>query len=304
MFRPRQAPYSSARTSPERRPAAAPLRLATAVAAAVCAMATVAHAGEPAGESVGCFEAGECPALMEAAKLLAANPVPGEPAAEAASDRRTTPSPQNTTVNTTVNATVARAPSVFGSAPVRTSSPHLAALVSDALRAIETAGDGACGGSTPCTDMPVEWQRVLDETKALPRAAQIARVNAAVDRRIAYASDARRHGKGDYWSSPVETMRANAGDCEDYALLKLWLLARLGISPAELFIVVVDTPRTGKRHAVAAVRLDDETLILDSLRRDIRPDTAIEGYAPVFSASRDALWLHARPVRVELSAVF
>lgn len=43
---------------------------------------------------------------------------------------------------------------------------------------------------------------------------------------IGFASDDDLYGYGEYWATPEETYRARAGDCEDYAILALWLLWR------------------------------------------------------------------------------
>jgi len=48
-------------------------------------------------------------------------------------------------------------------------------------------------------------------------------VNSSVNNLIRYRPD-----RGDVWATPVETATSGAGDCEDYAIAKLWLLRSIG----------------------------------------------------------------------------
>ena len=59
-------------------------------------------------------------------------------------------------------------------------------------------------------------------------------VNAYVNDKIAPMSDEELYGKAEYWEYPTD-----AGDCEDYVLLKKRYLEGLGFSPEALLITVV-----------------------------------------------------------------
>ena len=92
------------------------------------------------------------------------------------------------------------------------------------------------------------------------------------------------------WSTLVEFMR-RGGDCEDYATSKYQLLRELGISAADLRVVVVFDRSTREHHAVLAVRRrDGEVWLLDS-------DDSIHrsrpfGYRFVYALNETSIWDH------------
>ena len=71
------------------------------------------------------------------------------------------------------------------------------------------------------------------------------------------------YGKADYWTYPKD-----AGDCEDYVLLKKRYLTELGFNADELLItVVLDEHNEG--HAILTVVTAQGDFILDNRRREI-----------------------------------
>ncbi len=92
---------------------------------------------------------------------------------------------------------------------------------------------------------------------------QIEQVNRFVNTVIRPATDMELYGKADYWTYPT-----NAGDCEDYVLLKKRYLTELGFSPDELLItVVLDEHNEG--HAILTIVTAQGDYILDNRRREI-----------------------------------
>ena len=94
--------------------------------------------------------------------------------------------------------------------------------------------------------------------------ARIGEINRAVNLAIRPVSDERRFGVADRWSGPLETIGAGAGDCEDYAILKLLALQEAGTTRDDLRLVIVHDRTTRSGHAVAAARLDGRWLLLDN----------------------------------------
>jgi predicted transglutaminase-like cysteine proteinase len=91
----------------------------------------------------------------------------------------------------------------------------------------------------------------------------LAEVNAYVNGKIAPVSDQELYGVSERWTIPV-----NAGDCEDYVLLKKQMLERLGVAAGNLLItVVLDEKREG--HAVLTVVTSEGDYILDNRRNEI-----------------------------------
>ncbi|GAB5460427.1 transglutaminase-like cysteine peptidase [Hoeflea alexandrii] len=118
--------------------------------------------------------------------------------------------------------------------------------------------------------------------------AQLRHVSASVNTLVTYRTDEENHGRLDQWSTPNETLGRASGDCEDYAILKMAVLARLGVPVNAMEIVVVKDTSRRLFHAVLSVTLADRTLILDNMTNAVETDTAKRSYAPLFSLSGTA----------------
>ncbi len=91
----------------------------------------------------------------------------------------------------------------------------------------------------------------------------IYQVNTYVNGKIAPVSDQDLYGEPERWAYPID-----AGDCEDYLLLKKRYLEGLGFPPEALLItVVLDEKAEG--HAVLTVTTDGGDFILDNRRNDV-----------------------------------
>ncbi len=112
-------------------------------------------------------------------------------------------------------------------------------------------------------------------------------VNSAVNNLIRYRPD-----QGDVWATPVETATSGAGDCEDYAIAKLWLLRSIGYTPSQLQLVVLKDTRTGLYHSVLAVHIGSESFILDNMSARVKDDTSIANYVPIESFIGDKSFIH------------
>ena len=87
----------------------------------------------------------------------------------------------------------------------------------------------------------------------------IVEINNAVNVAIFPRTDQEIHGTPELWSYPT-----TEGDCEDYALLKQYMLEKEGIPRSALLITVVRQPN-GDGHAVLTVRTDGGDFVLDNL---------------------------------------
>ncbi|WP_425484645.1 transglutaminase-like cysteine peptidase [Aureimonas mangrovi] len=87
----------------------------------------------------------------------------------------------------------------------------------------------------------------------------IVEINNAVNVAIFPRTDMEMHGVPELWSYPT-----TEGDCEDYALLKQYMLERSGLPRSALLITVVRQPN-GDGHAVLTVRTDRGDFVLDNL---------------------------------------
>jgi predicted transglutaminase-like cysteine proteinase len=111
-----------------------------------------------------------------------------------------------------------------------------------------------------CKNVGRRVQRVA-ATQAMWAKLQL--VNASINGSIAPVSDAELYGEAEFWTYPVD-----AGDCEDYLLLKKRQLEKLGFDSGALLItVVLDEKNEG--HAVLTVATEQGDYVLDNRRNDI-----------------------------------
>lgn len=91
----------------------------------------------------------------------------------------------------------------------------------------------------------------------------IYQVNTFVNGKIAPVSDDELYGKPEYWTFPTD-----AGDCEDYLLLKKRYLEGLGF-PSEALLITVVLDENQQGHAVLTVTTDKGDFVLDNRRNEV-----------------------------------
>lgn len=108
------------------------------------------------------------------------------------------------------------------------------------------------GGSMAKVELTSERWKVLGD------------INTVVNRKIRPANDIDLHGVPERWSIPTD-----AGDCEDYVLLKKRYLEGLGF-PAETLLITVVLDERGGGHAVLLVHTSAGDFVLDNRRAEIK----------------------------------
>ena len=91
----------------------------------------------------------------------------------------------------------------------------------------------------------------------------LTQVNNFVNDKIAPVSDEDLYGEVEHWAYPTD-----AGDCEDYVLLKKRYLENLGFS-AEALLITVVLDEKGEGHAVLTVTTKDSDYVLDNRRNTV-----------------------------------
>jgi predicted transglutaminase-like cysteine proteinase len=112
--------------------------------------------------------------------------------------------------------------------------------------------------------------------------ARVGLINRAVDLAIKPVSDERQWGVSDRWSGPFDTLSSEHGDCEDYAILKYTVLLEAGFPKDTLKVVVWKNRFPDEDHAVLAVRVDNQWLILDNVTLALVRDTDVRRATPEF----------------------
>jgi predicted transglutaminase-like cysteine proteinase len=139
-----------------------------------------------------------------------------------------------------------------------------------------------CHANETC---PVAAQRLIDiSAKGAGRSgrARVGLINRAADLAISPVSDEMQWGVADHWSDPFETLLSNHGDCEDYAILKYAALLEAGIPNDDVKIVILKNFFPNESHAVAATRVDGQSLILDNRTLTLVRDTDVTRAIPEF----------------------
>lgn len=122
--------------------------------------------------------------------------------------------------------------------------------------------------------------------------AKLAAVNAWTNTSIRYVEDKDLYGQADFWASANMTLRKGAGDCEDIAILKMQLLAKLGVSRDDMYLTVARDLARNADHALLVVKSGDRNWLLDNATNAVLDGNKAYDYRPIFSFSNDQKWLH------------
>lgn len=99
--------------------------------------------------------------------------------------------------------------------------------------------------------------------------------------------------KKDYWATPLETLKTNGGDCEDFSIAKFFTLREMGVSQEKLRLTYVKALDYNQAHMVLAYYESPSAipLILDNLVGQIQPASERQDLLPVYSFNTEGLWV-------------
>ncbi|MBX7542121.1 transglutaminase-like cysteine peptidase [Qipengyuania sphaerica] len=140
------------------------------------------------------------------------------------------------------------------------------------------------------TNLSATLRRVGSDGRG--RADIVASVNRWVNREIRHAEDIELYGKSDYWADAATTLRLGKGDCEDFALLKMELLAAAGVAREDMILTLARDLIRRRDHAVLLVKEGDGWLMLDNVGSAPLDASLAHGYRPVMSLGAKQSWLH------------
>jgi predicted transglutaminase-like cysteine proteinase len=150
------------------------------------------------------------------------------------------------------------------------------------IRAERDVLAGCRAAAETCTQPARNFLAIVAQGRALTGRARIGVINRAVNLAVIATSDLAQWGEEDRWSAPLVTFATGRGDCEDYAIAKYVALSEAGIAPADRRLVIIRDMALGQDHAVAAVRLDGEWLMLDNRRTTLVADHDYWDAMPLF----------------------
>ncbi|MCF8709837.1 transglutaminase-like cysteine peptidase [Rhizorhapis sp. SPR117] len=136
------------------------------------------------------------------------------------------------------------------------------------------------------------WSGLLAQNRNQARMTQIANINAWVNARIRYVDDVKEYGTADYWASAAQSLSRGRGDCEDYAIAKMQLLKALGVPADSMYLVIARDLVRRADHAILAVAMDGDLLVLDNETNRILRSAEVRDYRPVLSFNENRTWTH------------
>ena len=128
---------------------------------------------------------------------------------------------------------------------------------------------------------------ILDSARSRTGLGKIGEINRAFNLAIKPMSDLAQYGVEDKWTSPLATLSAGAGDCEDYAIAKFVALSEIGIPADDIQLVILRETATAEDHAVVAVRFESRWHLLDNRHLIMIEDRQLDHYRPIFAMNAD-----------------
>lgn len=183
--------------------------------------------------------------------------------------------------------TAAIIPGVFGSVALSMRNFPVSARWAPVYKAIVE-----CTAGSPCERKNSTFAGIVEAARDKRFIDKLSFVNSSINRAIAYKKDSVVYGKLDYWAKPSEILERRAGDCEDFAILKMAALLHAGIPAQSMSLVVLQDRKRGFFHAVLSVSTGSGVFILDSLSNVVSRDSDLPSYVPLYSFSTDRAWIH------------
>ncbi|HEX4409489.1 MAG TPA: transglutaminase-like cysteine peptidase [Xanthobacteraceae bacterium] len=137
---------------------------------------------------------------------------------------------------------------------------------------------------------------IVDEGLHASGRARIGIVNRAVNLAIEPMSDMAQWGVADRWSPPLETFATGRGDCEDYAIAKYVALTAAGVPAKDVKLVIVHNTAANEDHAITAVQIDGDWVLLDNRWLTLVADKAMRQATPLFVLDDDGVRKFTPPV--------
>lgn len=184
---------------------------------------------------------------------------------------------------------------LFGSREFRSDNPAVIPQWEDAARRLarDAPTVAACDADPDGCRSPRarRWRAALRDLQGADPLDQLAEINRFANRIVPYREDDRVYRREDHWAAPLQMLR-QAGDCEDFAILKFASLMDLGFSNDQMRIAVVHDMVRDLAHAVLVVELDGRAYVLDNQFDEILPLEGVGRYRPYYSVNLTHHWAH------------
>lgn len=146
------------------------------------------------------------------------------------------------------------------------------------------------------------WSGMLAATRGSSTRQQVEMINSWVNHRLRFVDDQKG---GDSWAPAARTLQMGTGDCEDFAIAKMKLLEAAGFDRRAMYLVIARDLVRQADHAVLAVRISGELMILDNMTDRVLPSSSVSDYRPIMSFNAFGRWTHGyrvTPAKVQFAA--
>ncbi|RTM04486.1 MAG: transglutaminase [Hyphomicrobiales bacterium] len=202
-------------------------------------------------------------------------------------ERRANPSTTRGDVQIDPMQTAAVIPGVFGSVALSMRNFPASTRWAPVYQAIV-----GCSTEGACERKSAAFAAMIEVVRDKGFYDKLSFVNSTVNRLIAYKKDSLVYGEFDYWAKPLEILDRRAGDCEDFAILKMTALQRAGIPAQSMSLVILQDRKRNFFHAVLSVSTSGGTFILDNLSNIVLRDSDLPDYQPLYSVSTNRAWIY------------
>jgi len=139
----------------------------------------------------------------------------------------------------------------------------------------------------------IQWRDLIQNNQTASDQEKLTLTNNFFNRQLLWVDDKKLWKKKDYWATPLETIIKNAGDCEDFTIIKYFTLLSLGVSIDHLRLTYVKALEYNQAHMVLTYSKDKRSvpLILDNINKKILPASKRKDLKPVYSFNGEGMWL-------------
>jgi predicted transglutaminase-like cysteine proteinase len=156
---------------------------------------------------------------------------------------------------------------------------------------------GCASDPAHCESQPaLRFLDIVRTASARDGLARLGEVNRAINLAIRPVGDQAQYGVEDHWSSPLATLEAGAGDCEDYAIAKMVALRAAGVAAEDLRLIIIRETATGDDHAMVAARFEGRWRMLDNRTFLMIEDNGFGKYRPLFAIDAEGAKRFEQPM--------
>jgi len=137
-----------------------------------------------------------------------------------------------------------------------------------------------------------EWENLILSNAETSEVDKLKQVNQFFNK-LDFANDIDSWGVEDYWTTPIEFIVCQTGDCEDFSIAKYFTLCAMGVPEDKLSFTYVKALKYNAFHMVLTYDSipGAEPLILDNIVNTINSASERSDLIPIYRFNGTNLWL-------------